>query len=439
MKQKTAHLTVTGNNTRNVSNEILTAFYSLTKKENKGKMVSQSVAEKYFKMPPDAFTRQEIVRMLSDTASMDDKAKIHKAMYDTWDTIVIPAKFFYEEQEKLTTTIGRFLFNHYVLNGAGIIGITRYVDEVLDKKGLGKLDTLIGRLYLEDQITQDQFVQYIDRRDNLGYWLIGMICKTISLKMAKPMKEIVQMKEKLIKANAADLEKKDINAMNKIEKELVAKAKEILKDDPGMDQYKSGELNFDNNYKVNAILKGPVRNKLTNEFDFIGTSFMDGIDPNDMDIHANGILAGQYPASIGTQKAGYLGKKLLALLQMIELDEEDTDCGTKRLIPITITDVNKASLYYSNFVHNGQMIMLTDKNVSSYLGKTMMFRSPMSCISDKLCSKCAGRLFYLLGIKQAGLWSVQLSHNMLNLALKAKHDTSINLYHIDPNRIEEDL
>ena len=42
--------------------------------------------------------------------------------------------------------------------------------------------------------------------------------------------------------------------------------------------------------------------------------------------------------------------------------------------------------------------MITKDNVSSYIGKTVMMRTPMTCGTDKICSKCAGNLFYLLDI-----------------------------------------
>ena len=68
-----------------------------------------------------------------------------------------------------------------------------------------------------------------------------------------------------------------------------------------------------------------------------------------------------------------------------------------------------------------------------------MMRSPESCTSEKICAKCAGNLFYLLGVKHAGLFATQISHADLNLALKAKHNSLINLYTLNPDELIEDL
>jgi DNA-directed RNA polymerase beta' subunit len=379
--------------------------------------------------------------MFADITSIEEKRNIQKrkALHNTWDTITIPANYFYEEQKATKTTIGRFLFNKYVLEGSGVVAATKVVTDVLNGKGLDKVDELIGQLYLDDVITRQHFNAYVDRRDNLGFWLNGMITHTISLRMAKPLKEIEKKKQELLKKYAKEIEAKDITAMAQMEKELIAFAKELLKDDPGMDLYDSGDLNFDNNYKNNSILKGPVKNNITGEYDFIENSYMDGIEIKDIPAHANTILAAQYPTSIATKDSGYMGKKLLALLQMMEIDEPGSDCKTKSLIPITVTDKNKKDLVYTYFEIAGQTQMLTRDNVDSYVGKTLMMRSPMSCITPKICSKCAGELFYKLGVKHAGLFATQLSHSALNLSLKSKHSMNVDIYHLNVDKIVEDI
>jgi hypothetical protein len=167
---------------------------------------------------------------------------------------------------------------------------------------------------------------------------------------------------------------------------------------------------------------------------------MDGIDIKDIPAHANSILASQYPASIATADSGYMGKNLLALLQMSELDEYGTDCGTKKLIPTKITKTNKSSMLYTWIDDgNGKLIMLTKDNINKYIGKYVKMRSPMTCTNQKICSKCAGNLFHMLGVKHAGLYAVQISYSALNLGLKAKHDSVVSLFTIDPDNIIEDI
>jgi len=441
MNRKMTALDITGTNSKIVEKEVYNSYYSLTKIAKDGKVVNPTDHQDYLATSPDGFTRSKIAKMFADTVNMSENKNTNKkkARYNTWDKFTIPANYFYDKHGEIETTIGRFMFNKYVLEGSGVIAATKIVLDVLGKKGLSTLDDRIADLYMNDVITRPQFNAYVDRRDNLGYWLNGMLVHTISPKMAKPLKEIEVRKKELYKKHAEAIANNDINVMHQIEVELVDYAKEILKDDPGMELYDSGDLNFGANYKNNAILKGPVFNKLTNEFDFVGSSFMNGIEIKDLATHANGILAGQFPASIATQEAGYMGKKILALLQMAIIDEPGTDCGAKSLIPITITERNKRDLKYSYIVVGGQLQLLTDENINSYIGQIVMMRSPMSCTSKKICSICAGQLFYKLDIRQAGLFATQLSHSLLNLGLKTKHISLVELYSINPDTCIENI
>ena len=434
-------LNISGNNSKTVAKEVFNSMYELTKDGPNPKTISEADKEILFKKDPNDITRTYLAEMFADLIDSDKKRNAtNKSKYNTWDKITIPANHFYPKQPTINTTIGRYIFNKFIFQGAGIITATTFLDGVVNKGMLGDIDNLIGDLYMKDIINRDMFNQYLDRRDCLGYWLNGMIAHTISPNMAKPLKSVMKKKEELCKKYEKELADGDIDVMTKISDELIAFAKQELKGDPGMDLYDSGDLDFGNNYKNNSILKGAVKNQLTGGFDFVSTSFMDGIDIKDIPAHANSILASQYPASIATADSGYMGKKLLALLQMSELDEDGTDCGTKKLIPTKITKTNKSSMLYTWIDDgNGKLIMLTKDNINKYIGKYVKMRSPMTCTNQKICSKCAGKLFYMLGVKHAGLYAVQISHSALNLGLKAKHDSVVSLFTIDPDNIIEDI
>ena len=441
MNRKTSALNITGANAKGVAKEVFNSYYELSKDGPSPKTVSALDRERYLNMSYSDISRTFLADTFADMVdcSVKNVAGKRKPHYNTWDRITVPANYFYDGQKELTTTIGRFFIHKFVLQGSGVIAITKYRDIIFKKSTLGDLDNDIGQYYLENKIDRNMFNAYLDRRDTLGYWTNGMLAHTISERMLKPLPEVEKRKAELIEKYKDELDSGNIDVMTKISDDLIAYAKQILKDDPGMDLYDSGDLDFNNNYKNNSILKGAVMNKITNEYDFIGSSFMDGIEIKDIPAHANSILASQYPASIATKDAGYLGKKLLALLQMMEVDEEGTDCGTKNLIPVKITSGNKSNMVYSYISEGDQLLMLDHDNIGQYVGKTVMMRSPMSCINEKICSKCAGKLFYLLGAQHAGLFATQISHADLNLALKAKHNSCIDLYTLDPDSILEDI
>ena len=440
MNSKITALTISGANSRVVSKEVTNSYYELTKIYPGGKVLPSNIVSDYLSKQPDEFTLALIKRMFANTGKREkDKVVPQKALHNTYDIITIPKDYFYEGQAETKTTIGRFLFNKYVLEGSGVIGATKIINDTIDKKGLGKVDGLIGTLYLENEIDRKQFNRYIDRRDNLAYWINGMIAHTLSPKFAKPLKEVEKKKKELYKKYEKELSSGNIDVMTQVTDELVAYAKEVLKDDPGMDLYTSGDLNFSANYKNNSIARGAVVNSITGEYDFIGSSFMNGIEQKDIPAHANSILSAQYPASIALRSAGYMGKKLLAMLQMMSIDYDTDDCGTKQLLPINITKQNANYMLYTYIKEGDGLIMLDRSNINSYIGKTVMMRTPMTCLNDRICHKCAGELFKKMDVTNAGLFSVQISAVSLNAYLKQKHNNNIEIFKFNPDTLVEDL
>lgn len=55
----------------------------------------------------------------------------------------------------------------------------------------------------------------------------------------------------------------------------------------------------------------------------------------------------------------------------------------------------------------------------------------MYCRNSIICNKCAGELYYKLGIENVGLVSNVIGSSMTTLALKAFHDTSVKLKEIN--------
>ena len=47
-------------------------------------------------------------------------------------------------------------------------------------------------------------------------------------------------------------------------------------------------------------------------------------------------------------------------------------------------------MLYTYISDGGGLVMLDRNNIGSYVGKSVMMRSPMTCITNKICSKCAG-------------------------------------------------
>lgn len=99
------------------------------------------------------------------------------------------------------------------------------------------------------------------------------------------------------------------------------------------------------------------------------------------------------------------GKKLSAVGQTISQGEKDSDCGTKKVLELEVTNHNSDLILYRYIIERGRKVLLTKENIDNYIGKTVKMRSPMYCTNDKICNICAGELYGedMLDIKDWGL------------------------------------
>ena len=340
------------------------------------------------------------------------------------------------------TTLGLLILNRYLLEMNDIIQHIGYQNTPIDKKGLEKLNTEVNNLVLEDKITVDQLVSYVDARDRLGFWCAGFLAVSITPALLLPMDNVLKRKAQLFKEHEADLNSdnpvKQVMANNAIESELMDLVRENLKNDTGYDFYRSGDGNLNNNYKNINVMRGAIFDNGLKKYHIMQSSLMEGIKPKDITPQANSVVAAAYPSAIGTAEAGYMSKQMIALLQSEAIDlDPNSDCGTQSTIPIKVTDSNKQFLIFRNIKEGNKIKETTLHNIGDYVGKTINIYSPQCCLHNKICAKCAGKLFYLLGdgkVSNVGMLMSVITKKILDLKLKSKHDLSQKAGFMDANK-----
>ena len=327
------------------------------------------------------------------------------------------------------TSLGMLIFNRFVLEKTHVIQVTKYWNTPLGKDGLGDFETMLAQLVIADEITTQDQANVIDARDHLAAWICCYIGTAVSASLLRPMTNVNKRKDELFKQYKNEINSNDmvkqIIATNTIEKELVGMVKSNLKDAGEVnDLFNSGVYNLNNNYKTINVMRGAVFNDITQKYDVVESSMMDGIDRKDIPAFANSIVAGAYPSAVGTADAGYMTKQIMALLQSEELDPNPkSDCGTKATIPLIIDKSIAEFVCNRNIQEGNKIVTLTRKNIGSYMGKTVRLYSPACCTHDRICAKCAGPLFYNLGdVTRIGLLCTQFSDGILNIKLKSKHN-----------------
>lgn len=333
------------------------------------------------------------------------------------------------------TTVGSFLFNKLMVEGMlEEIIPNHYYNEVVDKKGFGKLlDRISSGVMMGKIPVNPTLIKWLKQYEFYSMKACTIFSPSYTEGLLKKNIAVQKEKEKL-------LENKQINSvtdMTDIEDALVDKSRKILKDDKGMTLFDSGARgSFDNDYKNMNLMLGPVAVPGSDgEFDMVESNYIEGLQKKDLVAAGNVVVNSVYPKAIGTQDAGYLTKQYYAAYQSIQCDEDGTDCGTKLGLPITLNESNIENYYYQNVVTKKGHETLTEDNKSKYLGRKVVLRSPMFCKNDKICSVCAGRRFYIMKIHNMGLTAGRVTNTLLNAGMKNFHVAKIKYDEVDVNKL----
>ena len=383
-------------------------------------------------LKPEDITYELGMQLFADhVRKVDGKIIQEKSKFEPDDRFVLKAGEYMNDKD-IVTTVGSFIFNKFIIEPkfGKLLG---YNNNVIDADGLKDLESQLSKLLLDDKITTTDFGDYLDRIQWLGMQFHEPLAASFTMRGLKPVPAVMKRKAELVKENKEALEKGDIMVMSAIEKELVKLAEREIGDDPAMDLYYSGARgSISNNYKQLSIVKGPVFNKTIGKYQFIESNFFDGIKKDEIAAAGTNVINGQYPKSCGTAVSGYKAKQVSSLGQAVVLRKDVLDCGTKGYVEIVIPPSMKAKFMYRYIIEGNKTVLLDDNTIGKYVGKKVKLRSIMYCGCDSgVCMTCAGRLFEKLQIDSIGLTTSTLTGALLNLKMKAFHDTSVKTNEIN--------
>lgn len=370
-----------------------------------------------------------------------------KKLCNQYDTFDVPPKAYkfknikgkeLSNQSKFTTTIGIWIFNVFFIRdfGFGFL-FNGYMNKNVDKKLFNNMNQKLVYALAEDKITVEVYKKYLD------YTQFFMSFESIlspnhTEAILTCSKLIEKKKQEFLKVHGDEIKAGNIVVAEQMEKELLAYAKEILKDDPGLDVYLSGAGgSFENNFKNLYIMRGPIRDPDPNakqEFNVATSNFIDGITADEYSLLANSLSNGPYSRSKKTEIGGYWEKLFQYAFQTIRLDEPNSDCKTNRYITVDLTDKNLYMYMYNYIIKsNGELEELTSDNCDNYIGKRVKMRFSIFCKSKTgICNKCAGNFFYRRGSRNIGVATTQIPSKLKNISMKAFHDGTISTTEIDP-------
>jgi hypothetical protein len=339
---------------------------------------------------------------------------------------------------EVLTTVGRYIINLFVLGGSeNIRSKMPYYNSPFNSSTLGKLNSDLSVLLLEEKITSEEFINHLDRIAWISYGTVAFTSGSYDYNSILSFPAVKKRKEELLKKYVGKL---DASTVQKIEKELLDLARTELDrtDAGGLDLYDSGYKggSYENTYKNVAIMRGmSQKSDDENNLQLSTSNLTEGIQKDETDIYADMITTASFSSAVGTQIGGYETKKMNASFQSVVLDKPGTDCKTKKGYTAKITDKNKKDYYLRYVVDKNKLVLLDAENLPKYVDKTVMLRSPLYCTTEHICSKCAGELYYRMGIDNVGLLCSRLSASLLNANLKKRHDMTIKVTKIDVDKV----
>lgn len=341
-------------------------------------------------------------------------------------------------KNKFVTGVGRLVFNKFFFESEPeLLLYVGYIDADVTKKLYGKTLNRLGYLMMEDKVSEETYKRFCKKSQKMMPY-VSVLSPNHSDNMLTITKKINKRKEQLLKEHAAELAAKDDNAVkvfDQISNELLDYARELMKDDPAMDMFASGAGgSFENNFKNMFIMRGAVKDPTPNKgYNLITSNYVDGISKDEYSAIANTLAAGPYARSKKTEVGGYWEKLFMAAFQHIVLLDPGSDCGTDRYIEMDVTEKNIDGIMYSYVIEGSKLVEITSENRDKYIGKHIKLRFSSMCkAKNGICNKCAGNLFYRLGIKNVGAATPQIPSKLKLLSMKLFHDDQLNFTEMDP-------
>lgn len=269
------------------------------------------------------------------------------------------------------TTMGKA-----ILNGA-LPKDFPFVTDVVNKKVATKIISKLVEKYDRDII-----IESVSKLSKMGFKFATIIAPTLTLDDVEVPKEIYELKEKLTGA--------DTETADNIIQQMKVILEKHLKDTGLYDLIESGAGKGWTQPLQILCAKGVIADTKGNILEPIKGSFAEGLTPIEFFKAAPGARKGLADRVLNTATTGYMARKLSYVLNPVEADLFKKDCGTNRTLTIKLDADIMGRLNGRYIVKNGKIIPFNSNDFN--IGDVIHLRTPIYCISPKVCHTCYGDL-----------------------------------------------
>lgn len=265
----------------------------------KGRSLGEAEVKEIFQISTLDINKNNLIKYFAFTSK-------NKPKYCPQDYFILPADKLYNKKAE-TTTVGRYIFNKFLLTNK-LGPMLGYMNEPMSDKRIGKLQNQMAQLFLEDKITAEEMREFTDKLNWLSFTLSRILNASLSADFVMTNPKIEKDKKFLLDKNRNEIDNGNMKVVADIENELITEAKEIFKDNPAMQIYNSGcRGSFGNNYKNTSIMRGIVKDFADPTKSYVSTTNLDeGIKPEEFKYYCDMSISGTYGKAIETQDGKFV-------------------------------------------------------------------------------------------------------------------------------------
>jgi len=297
----------------------------------------------------------------------------------------IPVKY-----RGVTTTSGRAIFNSCLPKNYP------YQHVVVTKKIVNNLIENIYQKYGPDVLKDTS-----NKIKDVAFKWVTISAPSINIDQFELPKRIYEIKNRLRQMTAADA----VEAQALLDEAQKIVEKELSNTGFG-DLVSSGSTKGWGQPMQILVAKGIIADSKGNILDPVAGSFAEGLTNKEFFHASQGARKGIIDRVINTSDTGYMSRKLAYFLNTVEIDRQLKDCKTTRTLDLKLTKDLISRLTGRYVLKGGKLMSFEDAKLKE--GDIAHLRSPVYCVSKKICHTCYGKLLERHRTPYAGILASQV-------------------------------
>jgi len=269
------------------------------------------------------------------------------------------------------TTMGKAIFNSCFPQDF------EYINKLVTKKVINNIVDELFKKYDDDVVRES-----VSRMERVGFKFATIMAPNVSLDQIELPDEIYQLKKDLDKASTEEAD----TILRKMEQIL----KKHLEGKGIYDLVESGAARGWGGPMQILVAKGIVSDPTGKILDPIKGSFSDGLTNTEFFNQSYGSRRGIIDRVHNTAETGYFSRQLAYVLDSVELDRTVRDCRTDRTMELKLDKDLMSRMFGRNLIEKGKVVPFNAADYKS--GDVVNVRTPIYCLTPKVCFTCYGRL-----------------------------------------------